>query len=177
MTCLHTNHIRAPDVPASYDENVCLDRGIVCMQCDRCEQLHPLAPISCYPERWCHACECCGICCTDTDQPLTPADIVTAIERTIHSVTNDFISRSIRAAPNREEAIKVTRRHCSLGGSSSAGFSVSGFRDRFNKGCGLTAEFGHRKGLITWATIADYVRAPQERASATVGGQQLSLFG
>jgi len=175
--CLHTNHIRAPDVTASYDENVCLDCGIVGMMCDRCAQLHPLAPISCYPERWCHACDCCGICCTDTDKPLTPVDIVTAIERTIHSVTNDFISRSIRAAPCRAEAIKVTRRHCSLGGSSSAGFSVSGFRDRFNKGRGLTAEFGHRKGLITWATIADYVGAPQECANATVGGQQLSLFG
>src|SRR2546430_879662 len=77
MTCLHTNRIRAPDAPASYDECVCLDCGIVGMTCDRCEQLHPLAPISCYPEVWCHACECCGTCCTDSDKPLTPADIVT----------------------------------------------------------------------------------------------------
>jgi hypothetical protein len=54
---------------------------------------------------------------------------------------------------------------------------VSGFRDRFNKGRGLTAEFGHRKGLITWATIADYVRAKPSCASAAIGTQQLSLFG
>ncbi|MEA2162158.1 MAG: hypothetical protein QOK37_285 [Thermoanaerobaculia bacterium] len=176
MTCLHEVHIRAPADAALFDERVCLACGIVGRLCERCEHLHPLAPISCFPAKWCHACDCCGTCCTETEQTLTPADIVAAIERTIHSVTEDAIPRAIRAAATREEAIQVARRQCSLGGSSCAAFSVSGFRDRFNKGRGLTAEFGHRKGLVTWAAIADYVRAPQPCASATIDAQQLSLF-
>jgi hypothetical protein len=176
MMCLHEIHIRAPADAALFDERVCLACGIVGRRCKRCEHLQPLAPISCFPAKWCHACDCCGTCCTEIEQPLTPADIVAAIERTIHSVTQDAIARAIRAAATREEAIHVARRHCSLGGSSGAAFSVSGFRDRYNKSRGLTVETGHRKGLVTWAAIADYVRAPQPCGSATIDAQQLSLF-
>ena len=48
---------------------------------------------------------------------------------------------------------------------------------RVNKGRGLTVEFGHRTGVVTWAAIADYVRAPAPLARAAVPAQQLSLFG
>ena len=53
----------------------------------------------------------------------------------------------------------------------------SGFRDRFNKGRGLTVVFGHRKGVVTWAQIADYVRPPAPLARSSVPAQQLALFG
>ena len=43
-----------------------------------------------------------------------------------------------------------------------------GFRDRYNRGRGLTAQFGHRKGVVTWAQIADYVRALQDTAHAAI---------
>ena len=52
-----------------------------------------------------------------------------------------------------------------------------GFRDRYNRGRGLTAQFGHRKGVVAWAQIADYVRAPQDAAHAAIPAQQLALFG
>src|SRR4051794_9718208 len=81
-----------------------------------------------------------------------------AIERAVHLVAESWIIQRIRAAPTRAEAIAVARRECSLGGTSSLGFQISGFRDRFNKGRGLAVEFGHRKGVVTWAAIADYVR-------------------
>jgi len=178
MDCVHPTHVRDPsDRAIAHPFLVCLNCGILGVACDRCSRFSATPPLGYVPEDWCRACDCCPACCTDVDRGLTPDDIVQAIERAVHLVAERWIVQCIRDAPTREDAITVARRECSRGGTSSLGFSISGFRDRFNKGRGLTVEFGHRKGVVTWAAIADYVRAPTPLARAAVPGQQLSLFG
>jgi hypothetical protein len=178
MDCPHELHTRDPADPAVRRPFlVCLTCGILGVTCDRCARFSPTPPIGYIPERWCRACDCCPACCVEVDRGLTPDDIVQAIERAVHLVAESWIVQRIRASPTREDAITVARRECSRGGSSSLGFSISGFRDRFNNGRGLTVEFGHRKGVVTWSAIADYVRAPAPLARGAVPGQQLSLFG
>lgn len=177
MDCFHETHTRDPaDRAIAHPFLVCLSCGVLGVACDRCSRLYVPPPLGYAPDNWCRACDCCQACCIDVDRGLTPDDVVQAIATAIDLVANDYIPRSIRAAPTREEAIKVARHECSRGGSSSLGFSISGFRDRVNKGRGLTVEFGHRKGVVTWAAIADYVRTPAPPARAAVPGQQLSLF-
>jgi|GEM_PF-3395452 len=178
MDCPHETHVRDPtDRAVLHPFLVCLGCGIFGVTCDRCARFSPTPPLGYIPERWCRACDCCPTCCTEVDRGLTPGDIARAIERAVYLVAESWIVQRIRAAPTRDEAITVARRECSKGGMSSLGFSISGFRDRVNKGRGLTVVFGHRTGVVTWATIADYVRAPAPLAHAAVPGQQLSLFG
>ena len=178
MDCFHETHTRDPaDRALVRPFLVCLSCGILGVTCDRCERFSPSPPLGYLPDDWCHACDCCPACCTEVDRGLTPDDVIAAIERAVRLVADEQIPTRIRAAPTRDEAIKVARRECSRGGSCGLGSSISGFRDAFNKGRGLTAVFGHRKGVVTWAEIADYVRAPISLARAAVGGQQLSLFG
>ncbi len=178
MDCVHPTHVRDPsDRAIAHSFLVCLTCGVIGTTCDRCARFYATPALGYIPEDWCRACDCCPACCTEEDRGLTPEDVVRAIERAVHLVANSWIVRCIQAAPTREEAIKVARRECSKGGSSSLGEQISGFRDRFNKGRGLTVEFGHRKGVVTWAAIADYVRAPEPLAAAVIPAQQLSLFG
>ena len=178
MDCFHETHTRDPADPAiAHPFLVCLTCGILGVTCDRCGRFSATPPLGYVPDNWCRACDCCPACCTDVDRGLTPEDVVRAIEQQVHLVAESWIARRIREAATREEAVKIARHECSLGGSSSLGYSVSGFGDRMNNGRGLTVEFGHRKGVVTWAQIADYVRAPSALARAAVPGQQLSLFG
>lgn len=178
MDCPHATHARDPADRAVLDPSlVCLACGILGITCDRCLRFHAISPLGYLPDPWCDACDCCPTCCTEVDRGLTPEDVITAIERSVRAVADSWIVKGIRAAPTRDEAMKVARRECSKGGMSSLDFSISGFRDRFNKGRGLTVEFGHRKGIVTWAAIADYVRAPAPLAQSAVPAQQLALFG
>lgn len=178
MDCPHETHARDPSDRALVRPFlVCLACGILGVTCARCTRFHPTPPLGYMPDVWCRACDCCVACCTDIDRGLAPQDVVDAIEWSVHLVADSWIAHSIRAACTRDEAMSIARRECSKGGVSSLGFSISGFRDRFNKGRGLTVSFGHRKGVVSWAAIADYVRAPQPLAAATVPAQQLSLFG
>jgi len=178
MDCPHETHARDPsDRAVLHPFLVCLACGILGVTCDRCAEFHPTPALGYIPEAWCRACDCCLVCCTDVDRGLTPEDVVTAIERSVYAVAESWIVKAIRAAPTRDEAMKVARRECSKGGMSSLGFSISGFRDRVNKGRGLTVEFGHRTGVVTWAKIVDYVRAPAPPAGSTFPAQQLALFG
>lgn len=178
MDCFHETHTRDPaDRAIAHPFLVCRTCGIFGVACDRCARFYATPPIGYVQEVWCRACDCCPACCTAVDRGLTADDVVLAIERQVHLVAESWIVEVIRAAPTREDAIKVARRECSRGGSSSMGCSISGFRDRFNKGRGLTVQFGPRKGVVTWAAIVDYVRAPAPLAAATLPGQQLSLFG
>ena len=177
MDCFHETHTRDPaDRAIAHPFLVCLTCGILGVACDRCSRFYATPPLGYVPDDWCDACDCCPACCTDVDRSLTPDDIVFAIERAVSLVAESWIAQRIRAASTRDEAITVARRECSRGGSSSLGCSISGFRDGFNKGRGLTVRFGHRTGVVTWAAIADYVRAPAALARAAVPGQQLSLF-
>jgi hypothetical protein len=178
MDCVHPTHVRDPtDRAIQKPFLVCLTCGILGTTCDRCERFYDLPALGYIPEAWCRACDCCPACCHDEDRGLTPADVIHAIERATHLVTESWIVRAIRAAPTRDEAIRIAGRECSKGGTSSLGEYISGFRDRFNKGRGLSVEFGHRKGVVTWASIADYVRAPPPLAASAIPAQQLSLFG
>jgi hypothetical protein len=178
MDCFHETHTRDPaDRAIVRPCLVCLTCGILGDTCDRCARFYPSPPFGYFPDDWCRACDCCPTCCIDVDRGLTPDDVIDAIETAIHLVANDAIPRRIRAAVTRQEAIAVARSECSKGGVHGGRVNVSGFRDHFNKGRGLTAEAGHRKGVVTWAAIADYVRAPAPLARAVVPGQQLSLFG
>jgi len=178
VDCFHVTHTRDPaDRAITHPFLVCLTCGILGVACDRCARFSATPPLGYIPDAWCRACDCCSSCCTDIDRALTPEDIVRAIERQVHLVAESWIVRAIRAAPTRDDAIAVARRECSRGGSSCLGEQISGFRDGFNKGRGLTVEFGHRKGVVTWAQVADYGRAPSALARAAVPGQQLSLFG
>lgn len=178
MDCVHSTHVRDPSDRAIVKPFlVCLTCGILGTTCDRCKRFCATPALGYVPEDWCRACDCCPACCHDDDRGLMPADVIRAIERATHLVAESWIIRSIRAAPTRDEAIQVARRECSKGGMSSLGEHISGFRDRINKGRGLTVEFGHRKGVVTWAAIADYVRAPAPLAAAAIPAQQLALFG
>lgn len=178
MDCVHPTHVRDPsDRAIAKPFLVCLICGVLGTTCDRCERFYPTPALGYIPKDWCRACDCCSACCREVDRGLTPEDVVRAIERATHLVAESWIVRCIREAPSREEAINVARRECSKGGSSSLGEQISGFRDRVNKGRGLTVEFGHRKGVVTWAAVADYVRAPAPLAAAVIPAQQLSLFG
>ncbi len=178
MDCSHDTHARDPsDRAVIRPFLVCLACGIVGVTCDRCTRFYPTPSLGYVPDAWCRACDCCPTCCTEVDRGLTPEDVITAIERSVRAVADSWIACSIRAAPTRDEAMKVARRECSKGGMSSLGFSISGFRDCFNKGRGLTVVFGHRKGVVSWAAIADYVRAPAPLARSSVPAQQLALFG
>jgi hypothetical protein len=178
MTCAHVVCARDPtDHAVAHHDHVCLTCGIIGRVCDRCTKLIPHGPMWDMPESWCYWCWCCVPCCGQTDQPLTPADIMRAIESSIRSIADEYIRRCIIAAATRDEAIAVARRECSRGGHSSNSESVMGFRDSYNRGRGLTAQFSHRKGVVTWAQIADYVRAPQDAAHAAIPAQQLALFG
>jgi hypothetical protein len=178
MDCPHAAHARDPsDRAVRRPFLVCLACGMLGVPCDRCTRFYPTPPLGYVPDIWCRACDCCPACCTDVDGGLTPADVIDAIERSVHAVADSWIVRSIRAAPTRVEATKIAHRECSKGGVSRLGFSLSGFRDRINKGRGLTVEVGHRKGVVTWTQIADYVRAPAPLARSAVPAQQLPLFG
>jgi hypothetical protein len=178
MDCVHPTHVRDPSDRAIVKPFlVCLTCGIVGTTCDRCERFYDLPPLGYTPEAWCRPCDCCPACCCEEDRGLTPEDVIEAIERAVHLVANEYIPRSIRAASTRDDAIAVARRECSRGGMGRTGMQISGFRDRVNNGRGLTVQFGHRKGVVTWAAIADHVRAPASLARAAVPGQQLSLFG
>jgi hypothetical protein len=178
LNCTHPMHTRDPSDRAIVNPFlVCLACGIFGVTCDRCARFYPTPPLGYLPEDWCRACACCPSCCTGEDRGLTPEDIVRAIEAATHLVVDGWIAARIRAAATREEAIAVARRECSRGGMSSLGEQVSGFRDRVNKGCGLTVVYGHRRGVVPWAVIADYVRAPEELAAAAIPAQQLALFG
>lgn len=178
MDCVHPTHVRDPsDRAIAHPFLVCLTCGILGTTCDRCARFCATTALGYIPEDWCRACDCCPACCHDEDRGLNPDDVIRAIERATHLIAESWIVRCIRAAPSREEAIKAARRECSKGGTSSLGEHISGFRDRLNKGRGLTVEFGHRKGVVTWAAIADYVRAPAPLAASVIPAQQLSLFG
>jgi len=177
LTCPHTTHTRDPsDRGLVKPFLVCLACGILGVTCDRCARFYRTPPLGYLPDDWCRACDCCPTCCTEVDRGLTPEDIVRAIEAATHLVVDGWIAARIRAAATREDAIVVARRECSRGGMSSLGEQISGFRDRVNKGRGLTVIYGHRKGVVTWAQIADYVRAPRELAQAAIPAQQLALF-
>jgi len=171
--CPHTTHTRDPSDRALVKPFlVCLACGILGTTCDRCTQFFPTPPLGYLPDDWCRACDCCPTCCTEVDRGLASEDVVRAIEAATHLVAEGWIAARIRAAATREEAIAVARRECSRGGMSSLGEQISGFRDRTNKGRGLTVIYGHRKGVVPWAAIADYVRAPRSSLPAV----QLSLF-
>lgn len=175
MECLHPTHTRDPSDRAIVKPFlVCLTCGILGISCDRCGRFCPAPPLGYVPDDWCRACDCCPQCCTEQDRGLTPDDVISAIEAATHLVAEGWIACRIREASTRDEAIAIARRECSRGGMSSLGQQISGFRDRFNKGRGLTAVFGHRKGVVPWAVIADYVRSPVPHA--TVPRQQLTLF-
>lgn len=178
MNCTHAVRARDPtDRAIANHDHVCLTCGIIGRLCDRCTTLTPHGPTRDMPESWCYWCWCCDPCCRQTDQPLTPADIRRAIESSVRSLADQYIRRCIIAAATRDEAIGVARRECSRGGHSGSAESVMGFRDSYNRGRGLTAQFGHRKGVVTWAQIVDYVRAEQDTAHAAIPAQQLALFG
>jgi hypothetical protein len=178
MDCPHETHARDPADRAEFHPFlVCLACGIVGITCDRCLRFYPTPSLGYVPNAWCRACDCCPACCVDVDRGLAPDDVVTAIERSVHLDAESWIVRSIRAALTRDDAMKIARRECSKGGMSSLGFSLSGSRDRFNKGRGLTVAFGHRKGVVSWAQIVDYVRSPAPLARSFVPPQQLALFG
>ena len=175
--CSHEVYARDPtDHAIAFHDHVCLACGIIGRICERCTRLIEHGAIWDMPDAWCYWCFCCEPCCGQVDQPLTPADIARAIEASVGAVAEQYIRRCIVAAPSRAEAIAVARRECSRGGRSGNGESISGFRDRYNRGRGLTAQFDHRKGVVTWAQIADYVRAPREAAQASIPAQQLALF-
>lgn len=175
--CSHDVYARDPaDRAIAHHDHVCLGCGIVGRICERCAHLIPHGPMWDMPESWCYWCWCCDPCCGQVDQPLTPTDIARAITSSVGAVAEEYIRRCILAAGSRDEAITVARRECSRGGRSGNSESVSGFRDRYNRGRGLTAQFGHRKGVVTWAQIADYVRAPPEVAQSAISAQQLALF-
>jgi hypothetical protein len=177
VECSHDHHVRDPsDNSLRKPSLVCLACGIIGTTCDVCDRFYAVGPFSYIPEEWCRNCDCCPSCCTTPDSSLTPADIARAIDLSVRRVTDDHIRETIRAAPTRDEAITAARKLLSLGGMSSLGFSLSGFRDRVNKGRGLTVQFGHRSGVVTWAQVADYVLAG-DAAMPTVAAQQLSLFG
>jgi hypothetical protein len=174
--CSHSVYTRDPtDCVIAHHDHVCLNCGIIGRICDRCAGLIPLANWD-MPASWCYSCWCCDPCCGQTDQPLTPSDIARAIDRSVGAVAEQYIRRCILAAGSRDEAITVARRECSRGGYGGGSESVSGFRDSYNRGRGLTAQYGHRKGVVTWAQIADYVRAPADAALAGIPAQQLALF-
>lgn len=178
MDCTHAVCARDPtDRAIAHHDHVCLSCGIIGRICDRCQRLIPHVPIFESAEDWCSWCWCCELCCDQTDLPLTPSDIIAAIDFSVGRVAENYTRRCILAAPTRAEAIAVVRHECSKGGRSSNAESIMGFRDSYNRGRGVTAQFGHRKGVVTWAQIADYVRAPQPLARMTVPAQQLSLFG
>lgn len=178
MDCSHDTHARDPsDRAVLRPFLVCLTCGIVGVTCERCSRFSPTPPLGYVPDAWCRACDCCPACCTDIDRGLTPDDVITAIERSVHAVADSWIVRAIRDALTRDEAMKVARRECSKGGMSSLGFSISGFRDRINKGRGLTVVFGHRMGVVTWSQIVDHVRAPAPLGRPPISAQQLTLFG
>lgn len=177
MNCSHAVCARDPtDRAIAHHDHVCLTCGIIGCLCDRCQHLIPYVRIFGLPEDWCYWCWCCDPCCGQQDQPLMPSDIIAAIDYGVGCVTENYIRRCILAAPDRDEAIAVARRECSKGGRSSNTERISGFRDTYNRGRGITAQFGHRKGVVTWAQIADYVRAPRELAHAAIPAQQLALF-
>lgn len=178
MDCVHSTHVRDPsDRAIARPFLVCLSCGILGVAYDRCSRFSVTPPLGYVPDDWCRACDCCRACCTDIDRGLTPDDVIQAIEQAVHLVAESWIVGCIRAASSRDEAITVAQHECSRSGTSRLGFHISGFRDRFNEGRGLTVEFGHRTGVVTWAAIADYVRASAPFARAAVPGQQLSLFG
>ena len=175
--CSHDVYVRDPtDTSIANHHHICLGCGIIGRVCGRCTKLIPHGPRLDMPESWCYWCWCCDPCCGQTDQPLTPADIKRALEWSVRSA-EQYIPRHIAAAATRDEAIAVARYECSRGGRSGHAESVMGFRDSYNRGRGLTAQFGHRKGVVTWAQIADYVRAPAAMADAAIPAQQLGLFG
>lgn len=177
MSCTHAAYARDPtDGAIAHHDHVCLACGIIGARCERGHHLIPHGTFG-LPEDWCSWCWCCTACCGQTDQPLTPADVGAAIRFTVGYVANNYIPRCILAAATRDEAVAVARRECSTGGHSSTTERISGFRDRYNRGRGITAQFGHRKGVVSWSQIADYVRAPQELAQAADPAQQLALFG
>lgn len=176
MDCFHETHTRDP-ADRAHTFRVCLTCGILGVVCDRCSRFSATPPLGYVPDAWCHACNCCQACCTEVDRSLTLDDVVRAIERQVHLIADSWIAEVIRAAATRAAAISTARRECSRGGSSSLGEQISGFRDRVNKGRGLTVQFGHPTGVVTWAAIVEYVRAPAPLAAANVPGQQLSLFG
>lgn len=176
--CSHDVYARDPtDRAIAFHDHVCLACGIIGRVCPRCTMLIPHRPTWDAPDSWCSWCRCCDPCCGQTDQALTPVDIKRAIECSVGLVANEYIRRCILAAATRDDAIAVARRECSRGGRSSNAAHVDGFRDGYNRGRGLTAQFGHRKGVVTWAQIADYVRAPEDLAHAAIPAQQLGLFG
>jgi hypothetical protein len=177
LACTHDHHVRDPsDDSLRKPSLVCLACGVIGTTCDVCDRFYAVGPLSYIPEEWCRNCDCCPSCCATPDSGLTPADVARAIDLSVRRITDDYIRERIRSAPTRDDAITAARKELSLGGMCSLGFSLSGFRDRVNKGRGLTVQFGHRSGVVTWAQVADYVLAG-DAAVSTIAAQQLSLFG